>query len=206
MNGTEIQRYRNEDIQLGKKRKNDFAVTSEEKERKKQKREVESENDEDNSITTREEQEGVGGGFKCPDPNCAMFYVTQGYLERHIATGKHFYGSSNVSHTSKRKTLKKSRKPWTPLLERSSKATTKDTIIKGVQQIEEGINAERDKNAKEHEQSKIEINSKHFQRGFAMKTVAKRRKRSIKQLRFPEFWIRLGEGAVIRHIMIDDDR
>lgn len=65
------------------------------------------EKNEDKTISN-DEVEAVGGGFKCPNPNCAMYYITQGYLDHHIATGKHFYGSSNVSHTSKSKRLKKS--------------------------------------------------------------------------------------------------
>lgn len=114
-------------------------------------------------------------------------------LNRHLSTGQHFYGASNVSHTSKFKKVRQSGKTWTPSLQRSSPETIQDTVIKCVKTIEEGLKAEKVRSDEEQEHSRVKVNTKHFCRGFAKKTTAKKGKRNIKQLRFLEFWIGRGE-------------
>ena len=40
------------------------------------------------------------GGYSCPEAGCSCVYLLEKQLQNHVDTGSHFFGASDVIHTS----------------------------------------------------------------------------------------------------------
>jgi hypothetical protein len=58
--------------------------------------------------------------FHCTEKNCSRHFISQAYLQKHLASGQYLYGASNISQTNKMKKVKKcsTKELWNSATER----------------------------------------------------------------------------------------
>ena len=136
---------------------------------------------------------------RCVDPDCAAMYCFQSGLQKHLAAGGHYYGSTAAIHT------KKEREGWIPPKKRNCPERTNETMIKFIQDFSQHNSLmERDKETimeEDTDDSPLQFQpftsgQRYFQVGFGTLKSTSPSRRSLAQKLFLKLWLSRGEADV----------
>lgn len=131
------------------------------------------------------------GGYSCPEAGCSCVYLLEKQLQNHVDTGSHFFGASDVIHTSRGKRYRKTG-AWIPPDRRSSQQTVNDEILTEVAVCTFPESHEDIQINTPIPQSSNTSSMNTFIFGFALKSSGSKPKRSKKQFTFIRDWISHG--------------
>lgn len=202
---------------LGKKRKLKFAISTYEKEKKKKislERLKTTKNKKKKNWNLISSTQASNQLHYCPRPHCAACFVHAGNLRKHLASNACYYGKSLATNTNKsrlRKTKNGEQKMWAPPKERSNPEFAKDQVILAAEKGNKSLIPRKKCQAAGDYGEKIEIPKKCFgiqslfPAGFAKLKSPKSIKKTIKQLKFVQFWLEIGDketsGSIYSHLL-----